>query len=271
MKVAVTGAAGFLGRAVTACLRRSGFDVVAISRTSSDGCLGYDLSDAEQVCAMLRHVSPEVVINCAAVADFAPGTITKQYAVNILLPGILANWAFRTGGRIVQISGTIVHGIHCSYPGPQSPINPDSDYGRSKWLAEELLNASGCDCTILRFGGIFGKGGPEHLRLNVAIREAMKGMPPTISGGGKALRNYIHATDAAIMVRHCLDASEKGTFWAGGETLSIAQMLQLCCDVFLPGQTCLRTEGEAASDQVVMVSPELPAVRSFLEALKADL
>ena len=121
---------------------------------------------------------------------------------------------------------------------------------------------------MIRFGGIFGPTGPEHLGVNRAIRRAQSGRVPTMVGTGSTKRNYIYLEDAAAGVRSCVAGALTGLFYAGGATLLIREMLQSICDVWLPGQAPEVRDGEDAPDQLVHVSPELGPVRTFLEALE---
>jgi UDP-glucose 4-epimerase len=153
----------------------------------------------------------------------------------------------------------------------QTPIRPDTDYGKSKVLAEELISASGCKAAMVRLGGIFGRRGPDHLGLNRAIRAAAEGRPPTVVGTGRALRNYIHVDDAAEALAQAAVSGLTGThLLAGSQVLSIADMLQAVCDAYLPGTTPVRADGPEAADQVVEVSGALRPSRPFAEALRSE-
>jgi nucleoside-diphosphate-sugar epimerase len=269
--VLVTGASGFLGAATVELADRIGLTVVATARRGSDRVIGVDLEDVLALVAMLDDVQPAAIINCAVVADFGSGVLAKQYRTNALAPAVMAGWAVRHNTLLVQASASIVHGSRTQRIGPTTGVNPDTDYARSKWLAEEMIRASGCRSAIIRFAGIFGRSGPSHLGINTAIRNAANGSPPTVVGRGRARRNYVHVQDAAAALVHCVQSDQTGVFMMGGaDTLSIREMLEAVVRVYSPSEKLVFTPGMEATDQIVETSPELPRSRSFLDALRDE-
>lgn len=258
MRLLVTGAAGFLGAAVAKHAANRGHDVVATSRSGA-GHEHADFSQPSQVEALLNRVRPEAIVNCAVVADFRSRDIGPLFAVNALAPALIGRWAAQSGAYLLQISATLIHGARRVAIDPTTPVEPDTAYGHSKVLAESMVRASACSAGILRLGGIFGLEGPTHLNLNEALRAAARGEPPTLVGTGSARRNYIHVDDAATSVLSLVESSTEGTFTLGGsEILTVAEMLQAVCDVYLVGQHPIVRDGAESQDQTIVSSPELP-------------
>ena len=271
MVVLVTGAGGFLGGAVVRALRSKGQQIVATARNAVGGAEPADMGEPAAIMELLERFKPQAIVNCAATVDFGPDALARQYPVNCLLPSLLAAWCARTGTYLVQASTLAVHGTRAAQVGPQTPLKPDTDYGTGKLLAEQMIAASGCAAAVLRFGGLFGKDGPDHLGINRSIRSARSGTIPVLMGDGQARRNYLFVEDAVVMIEYCVSQRLMGCFWAGGaETLTIAEMLQAICDVYCPGQQPEMRSGGPASDQVVAPSPELPTGRTFRLALDAE-
>jgi nucleoside-diphosphate-sugar epimerase len=269
MSILITGGDGFLGTAVTSSLSAAGFDVQPVTRRPGRArAVLCDLADPRAVCALLDSTQPEAIVNLAAVADFSPAVLPLLYPVNTLCPAVLANWCAAHDAYLVQAS-MAVHGRQAACFDTHAPGAPQTDYGRSKWLAEEAIAASGCDSAVIRLGGIFGRGGPAHLGLNRAIAEARAGKRPTVVGRGSAKRNYLHVDDAAAGIATSLAGRLRGVFYAAGEVRSIREMLQAVCDVWLPGQVPLESDGPEAADQIVAPSPELGPVRPFMAGLEA--
>ncbi len=266
MRILVTGAGGFLGSAVLRVARAAGLSAIGSGRTGTE----YDI-DLEDPCALLTaldRLRPSAIINCAVRAEFGSGVLANLYGVNVLAPALMAGWTAKTQGRLIHASATLVHGSRAEQVDENSPVNPDTDYGRSKALAEELIRASGCKAAIVRLAGIFGKGGPEHLGLNRAIREATAGRPPVLKGTGSARRNYVYVDDAASALVHCATSGLSGTFHlAGPEGHSIGEMLEMVCEVFLPGTRPVVSAGKDGPSQIVNSSAVLPPGRSFRAAL----
>ena len=63
MRLLVTGAAGMLGRDVTAAAVRAGHDVTPLSRRELDVC------DPAAVASAVAAVRPDAIVNCAAWTD----------------------------------------------------------------------------------------------------------------------------------------------------------------------------------------------------------
>ena len=267
MKILVTGADGFLGSAVLQNLRATNANIVAISRRGSAGAIRCDLSNPADLVGMLDEQSPDCIVNIAAEPNFTPGALSIIYPTNSLAPAIMAAYCKRAGAYLVQASGSIVHGFQYTRFNIETPCEPNLDYGVSKLLADKAILASGCRAAIVRFGGIFGDKGPGHLGINKAIAQAKMGARPKLFGAGLSKRNYSYVQDGAAMIAKCIDRQLEGIFYAGGEVISLADMLNAICTVFLPGEQPEVVEGKDSPDQLVDVSPELGPYRSFRDAL----
>lgn len=271
MTILVTGAAGFLGRALMWRLAEGGRAVLGTARTATDGVLGCDLSDPAALSALLDRVRPTAIVHAAATVDFRPGALAATYAVNVLAPGLIAGWAARAGAHLVFCSSIAVHGGRCAAIDSQTAIAPDGDYGRAKALAEQMVTASGAAAAILRLPGIYGRRGPTHLSLNRALDGAAVGQVPVLTGPGTGRRNYVHVDDAAAMIAAAVDGRLTGVHAvAGGETLSLADWLQAVCDRWLPGRQPECRVGDDCPDQVVVGSSALPAGRSVAAVLAGE-
>ena len=227
-----------------------------------------DLGDPTAVMSLLNKTRPECVVNLAAKVDFSKGVLASLYSVNSLCPAILADYCYKHDAYLVQASSIIVQGFQHTHFSHDTPENPDSDYGISKLLAERAIAAASCSSAVVRFGGIFGKNGPEHLGLNRAIKDAKDSNTPKVVGSGVAKRNYIYVEDAAVVIEKCITNRLTGVFFAGGETMSIKEMLQSICDVWLPNMSPVSIVGDEAQDQLIKVSSEFELFRPFIKCLQ---
>ncbi len=143
-----------------------------------------------------------------------------------------------------------------------------TDYGQSKAAGERAIQEVGASSCCLRFTGIFGASGPSHLGINRSIGDAIRGVPPTQAGSGRARRNYVYVRDAAKAVSVAVSSGLEGVHVVGGTTaLSIREMLNTICDVLLPGSVPSEVEGPDGEDQVFEPSSALPSGTSFREAI----
>lgn len=263
----LTGAHGFVGRAAADALTSQGWQVHLATRIGDAG-VRLDLEDPMSCAELLNGPRMDAIVHLAAKVGLSGESVSDLFAANVAGTAGLLLAAQRWNARFVFASTAIVCGSKTADITPSSPVNPDSAYGNSKWLAEQLVAASGVDAVTLRFGGVFGADGPTHLGLNRAITAAQQGRRPQLVGGGGARRNYIYVKDAALSIAHALENDIRGThFAAGSEISTLDEMLRALCDVFLPGQTPERVNGMDAADQVIQASPILPRTRSLHEAL----
>lgn len=271
MKVLVTGADGFLGKAVVEKLKLNGLDTISLTRreNSTSGYSIKDLGDPKELIETLDVIKPQIIINLAAVIDFSENAnISFLYSVNILCPAILADWAKRNNSYLIQASSIIIHGSGHNLYNHFTPETPDTYYGLSKFLAEKMIISSGCDYAILRFGGLFGKNGPKHLGINVAIDKAKQGIVPSYIGEGTSKRNYLHIKDAASMIEACIKERFLGIYFCGGEIVSFKSMLTRIAEEFNVGSQPVQIAGLDSQDQIVEVSTQLNFYKSFADCLK---
>lgn len=271
-KVLITGATGFIGRATVSALADGGWQITQGSRLSREraaqGTVHLDLAEPATIFALAKGPSFDAVVHIGARVGLSGETESDMFVPNVLSTGCLAYLAKLWDAHLIYSSTAIVHGVRNATINPGSPVCPDTDYARSKWLGEQLLRASNAKHCVLRIAGVFGYNGPTHLGLNRAIDSAIKGEPPMQVGSGAALRNYVYVKDVAKAVVYALEQNIEGThLLAGHEVLSISEMLQQVCDIFLTGTHPVIKDGAQALNQVITPSIFLPKTRGFSEAL----
>ncbi|MCB4918318.1 NAD-dependent epimerase/dehydratase family protein [Brucella intermedia] len=165
MRIAVTGAGGFIGSALTQMLAGEGHEVLPLSRNALSGP---DLSGVE------------TVVHCAALAHRTgaerPDAATFD-AVNHRLAVELATRAKAAGvKRFVFVSTIYAIAGNPSPLTPDMPLNPRDDYGRVKARAEtDLRELSGIEIVIARPVLVYGPGARANLKA--LIRLCDSGLP----------------------------------------------------------------------------------------------
>jgi len=190
--LAVTGGTGFVGQALLEEASRRGIAIRALARReqgSRDGVewLRGDLADRD---ALARLVSgAKAVLHIAGVVNtpdplgFHVGNVTGTEA--------LVEAARRAGvERFIFVSS-----LSAREPGL-------SAYGRSKRHAEEVVQTSGLDWTIVRPPAIYGPRDREILELFRAARWGVVPMPP------KGRASIIHVADLARLLLVLVPPSE---------------------------------------------------------------
>ena len=199
MKLAVTGATGFVGGHVARALRRSGHELACLVRQRSrasaleaEGCslvLG-SLEDEAALVDLVAHA--EGVVHVAGVVEAAGEAVLMR--ANRDATARLARAARAAGAaRLVYVSSLSVTGP--SAPGrpldESGPPRPVTSYGRSKLAGEAAVREAGVPFTILRPPAVYGPGDRQFLRV---FRLARRGIVP-ILGDGRQELSLVHASD----------------------------------------------------------------------------
>jgi len=153
LKFLVTGSQGMLGKDLVPFLADShevhGIDIQDL-----------DLRDFEAVRTMLRSVTPQVVVHCAAMTnvDGCEKDPDQAYSVNALATRNVALASAEAGSSLVFISTDFV--FDGAKPGPYNEFdtpNPVSVYGRSKYAGEIYVRQFCPHGYILRTAWLYGR------------------------------------------------------------------------------------------------------------------
>ena len=271
MRVAVTGANGFVGSHFVRSLTSRDWEIVPLVHGGS-GLENEVIADfcSDDFCGMLNRLKEiDAVVHLGARTGWDGSCKEDLYVPNVLATAELVKWAKNRGTYFVFTSAALIAGIKETRITEATPDHPQGDYLYSKFLAEEIIKYSGIHCAILRISGIFGGNGPAHLGLNRAISNALKGEVPVLYGTGLIRRNYIYVEDLCNMIQFCIQNRLTGTHLvAGAQVDTVKGMLEAICRVFLPGRAPDLRRGEDGSDQIVETSAHFPPGRSFIDALR---
>lgn len=201
LRVAVTGAGGFVGAAVTRRLAGLGHEAIAIVRSRPDRLAGLDVrvveldleSDgaAEQVAAL----GADVCIHAAAAgAVTASRDVELLLRANALVPWRLATALARTGTRLVSLGSSSEYGpCDGAMSERQAPL-PDDPYGASKLAGAALIQASGAEAVHLRLFSVYGPG-EDPTRLIPSLVEAVLAGRTLELSPGNQVRDFVHVED----------------------------------------------------------------------------
>lgn len=164
-RVAVTGAAGQLGKELVRAFTDAGASVAALMRPA------FDLADPMPA---LDGVRADILVNAAAWTDVDGCARDPELAMalNGTAVGVIAAHAAHLGARLVQISTNEVFdgaGEH-PYTEDDDP-NPINAYGRSKLLGETLARIGG-EAVVVRTAWIYGGPRSFPAKILAAARRA---------------------------------------------------------------------------------------------------
>lgn len=160
MKILVTGCRGQLGQELYRQIevRKQAREEIYVLATDIDTL---DITDAIQVENMVKREKPDVIINTAAYTKVDACETDEQTAfrVNALGARNLAVAAYNIGAKILQVSTDYVFDGTGNTPLREyDPVNPQSVYGKSKALGEQLVMTTNPRHFILRTAWLYGEG-----------------------------------------------------------------------------------------------------------------
>lgn len=210
MKVLVTGATGFFGKAIVASLTCAGHEVVGAARHADADIEHVDVA-SKQSCTLLlsKHHGLDAIVHCAAIAHANEGAFSGEQYQRTNAEGArnLIDAAVACGiGCFIHISTVSVYG-EFDLPSPvleTSPVRPLGDYGTSKKAAEDFCQTRRSDIRlyVFRMATMYGADWLFNIRRKVT--------PPLIG-------RYLSLTFDGSSARYTLCSNTNGAkavLWA---------------------------------------------------------
>ena len=170
MNILVTGANGQLGNEIRILTGDSRHNYIYTDVVEAEGnrTTMLDITNAEDVKAMVANHNIDVIINCAAYTnvDAAEDNEALAEKLNSEAPAILANAMAETGGLLVHISTDYVFGGD-PYNTPcreDQKGTPTGVYGATKLHGEKRITASGCKYLIIRTAWLYSEFGKNFVK-----------------------------------------------------------------------------------------------------------
>ena len=247
-RVLITGARGFIGKALATKLAARGHEVIGSERTAAsapipgvDRTLAGDLLDPREAERVVTAAALAVVVHLAArgvgmtaEGGARPGDDDLKMTANVLdaiarAPGTrhvifassAAVYAPRDSGAIAE----------------DGDVRPTSDYGRAKVAGEAQVRAFAGPrraATVLRFGNVVGAGERRPSVVSAICRQivrAERGGDATIRHGRlDEARDFVDVADVARAIAACceLDAAGAQTFNVGtGTAVAVSDVVAM--------------------------------------------
>lgn len=217
-RAVVIGAAGFVGGASAARLRRYGTTVLALGRAEVDLLAG---NAAERLAA---HLAPGDAV--VAVAARAPVRNLDMLIDNMkIVRAMLEAMKQVEISHLVNISSDAVYGDEPVPLTEACPTAPGSLHGAMHLAREIAFSSSGiAPLAILRPTLVFGASDPHNgYGPNRFVRQAREGLPISLFGNGEERRDHVSIEDVAEIVSRVVLRRSVGTLnVASGEVHSFA-------------------------------------------------
>lgn len=245
MKILVTGASGFAGRWLVRELTAAGHETVAFPPRRD---LDLARPDAHAMRDLIGRVRPDAVAHLAAVSFLPDAARDPAYAegVNVGGTAALLDALEKVGSRaaVLVTSSADVYAARAELPiREEAPIEPVSDYGRTK-VAQEALALGAAATRRVVITRAFNHIGPGQRPVFVVpqlaqrVHDVLKGRTNSITVGNLAARrDFTDVRDVVRAYRLVLERVAVTTDNAdplivnigSGRSVSIEDVLLLLC------------------------------------------
>ncbi len=207
----VTGATGFVGRALVSKLRASGAFVRGMARHAGDTLLAdefiaADLASLPDDTRAFEDV--DVVVHLAAKTHDmteAPGVEDEYQRINV--EGTRRLVAASTRARVRRVvfvsSVKVIDEGNRQAANEQTPPRPLTPYGRSKLEAEQLVSAAAAtgefESVCLRFPLVYGPGQGGNLQRMLGAIRRHRFPPPPDNGNQRSMVHVDNAVQALLL------------------------------------------------------------------------
>ena len=219
-KILVTGGAGYVGTELVKILINKGFEVVVIDNLSYNQKVFSDLlknkrfrfikgdiREEEDIKKALKDI--DFIVHLAAIVG-APACDEKPaLAVKVNVHGTQVINKFRRNIPILYASTGSIYGKVDGTCNEESPVNPLSLYGKTKYQAEKIVEKTG-NYIVYRPATAFGVS--ERMRTDLLINDFVNKALETNNLSlfeAHAKRTFIHVRDYARAIVFAIDNFEK--------------------------------------------------------------
>ncbi len=243
--VLITGAAGFIGRALTSALKSAHYvvalDLREVPEEQRLPGVTYAVADIgdPKLAEILRTYQPQTVVHLASVVA-AGGDSERDYAIDVLGTKNVLEASLAAGAKhIVVTSSGAAYGYHADNPVPLRESdalrgNEDFPYSKHKRLVEEMLSEwrgkyPQLKQTVFRPCTVLGPGTNNQITA-IFARPAVIGLSGTTTPF-----SLISELDVVEALAKAVNESHGGVFnLAGDGTLSLREIADILGKKYLP-------------------------------------
>lgn len=240
-RVLVTGAAGFVGHAITEALLARGDEVIATDLAAGRRMRALvetnprlrfepgEITEWPLLIRLLTEGKPDKVVHCAAIVGVPASTGTPVGTFRINIEGtinLLEAMRFAGVRRMVNISSEEIYGpFLADVIDEEHRCLPTRPYGISKFVVEQVCRdysaAHKLECIHARTCWVYGPYFPRARAPRNLLDAAVGGRPLHLPGGAGYAVDQVHVEDVAQGVLLALD-KERHAFDAYHITTGVA-------------------------------------------------
>jgi nucleoside-diphosphate-sugar epimerase len=268
-RILITGHHGYIGSVMAPYIASLGYDVVGLDVGYFRECaIVPDAGAIPSIVKDLRDVTPEdltgfdAIVHLAALSNDPIGNLNSEWTHDINLNGSvrLAEMAREAGvKRFLFSSSCIMYGLSDAPEVDEtSPLDPRTDYARSKVDAERAISqlaSDGFSPVFLRNGTVYGLSPRMRFDtvLNDLVGAAVADHRIVVQGDGQPWRPVVHVEDVSRAFAAVLAAPEADVhnqaFNTGSDSLNIRVIdLAKAAAAAVPGAT-IDVMGSKGADQ----------------------
>lgn len=205
MRILLTGASGWLGKAAADHLRQSGMDVVGVDRIASDSIVAVDLSQTDNPFGIGGKFDAIVHFAAAANVNKIFGDPLSAIRDNVVATANMLQYARMNGcQKFVYISS----GWCAQWPSNAHVYTATKKAG--EMMCHSWRSVYGLPSCTVRLGTLYGPGARGGTAIANFVAKALSGEPITIHGSGIAARRYLYIDDMSAAIERCIVAPVNG-------------------------------------------------------------
>jgi len=225
----VTGASGFIGKALQAELERKGKNIISMS--SADG----DISSKET----WTNIAPAETVFHLAGKHFVPDSWKRPeefMKVNLAGTELALDYTRQNNARMIFASAYLYGNPENLPISENAPIKPNNPYALSKHFSEQLCTfhreTYGTDVRVLRLFNVFGPGQKAEYLIPTIFRQIKNDDSITIENLHPR-RDYTYIDDVISAMIGIAESDESEPVFnvGSGESLSVKDIIDIIQDV----------------------------------------
>lgn len=236
MKILLTGGSGYLGTSLKQELRNRGDRVFSLSRSSGPhiddlACDLTNMSEIDDIFKKLKGEKIKVVVHLASKLMDETLSQSDIFDHNLeISKGFVRLAGLLMPSKVINASSTAVYpeisGTFDEESIIMPSVNSDALYGLSKFVAENLMDASllstSIQCIHLRIGQVYGDQMPEDKIIPVLRKELKIDSRMTLFGCGERIIPFVNISFLIdVIVKFIINKTKSGVYNVVSENTSL--------------------------------------------------
>ncbi len=258
MRILVIGASGFIGRYVSRRLATAAGHTVFSTYNSrppaEDGASWHrlEITNGAQLNALFDAAQPEAVVHLAAMADVGTAERNPEVAaaVNATATETIARLCQRHAARLVFVSTEYVFdGLNGPYR-VNDPPSPNTQYGRTKFEAEQAVAALAFSWSILRTSIVYGWPAPGRRNFVPMLVDRLRDGEP-YHGPTNVYRSPVYVEHLVDGIERLVEVEDTGIHHvAGSDWVTLHDFAVAVAEKFGLGTSLVIPKADAMDDRL---------------------